>query len=155
MKESKIMLPKTIRFLFSSSIVSIVISICLLVTLFSPGLSLISKNGNDTFPCEQHTCGCKSAPDCLNHCCCTKETNTSALKCLLKEGPKGTLSTFIQSLACAGVPDQFVAILYNISLPEDGVLFPNLYRFYCIKTPQTVFPTSINISLPDKPPRIT
>jgi hypothetical protein len=155
MIKDKLLLSKAVKFTLSSSFISIVISMCFLVNLFTPGFSTIIKSKDSAFPCEHHTCGCKTAPDCLNHCCCVKEKSTFDMKCLLEEDSKGAFSTFIQSLACAGVPDQFTAVSYNLSLPEDGISYPNFYRFYYMKRLQPVFPISIKVSPPDKPPRIT
>jgi hypothetical protein len=67
---------------------------------------------------------------------------------------ENTFTSFIQSLACAGVPGQFTPISYNVSLPEDGIFSPGLCLFYYAERPQTVFPASIEISPPYKPPRI-
>jgi hypothetical protein len=155
MRKDKSISSKAVKFLLSSSFISIVISICLLANLITPGFSTIFKSKKGTFPCEHHTCGCKTAPDCLDHCCCAKETDISDKESLLKKYPEGLFTVFIQSLACAGIPDQFTPISYNISLPGDGISFPGLYRFYYIERLQTVFPTSIKMSPPDKPPRIT
>jgi hypothetical protein len=155
MIKDKFLLSKAVKLTLSSSFISIVISMCLLVNLFTPGFSTIIKSKGSAFPCEHHTCGCKTASDCLDHCCCVKEKSTFDMKCLLKKDSKGAFSTFIQSLACAGVPDQFTAVSHNLSLPEDGISCPNLYRFYYMKMLRPVFPASIKISPPDKPPRIT
>ena len=148
-------LSAAVKFMLSSTFVSIVVSMCLLVNLFTPNFSTIFKSKKGTFPCEHHTCGCKTAPNCLDHCCCAIEANTSEKESLPKEDPEGLFTTFIQSLACAGIPGQFTPIPYNISLPGDGISFPGLYRFYHIERLQAVFPTSIKMSPPDKPPRIT
>lgn len=146
---------KIANLMFSSTLVSIVISICLFVNLFAPGFSTVVKGKGSAFPCAHHTCGCKTAPDCLNHCCCAKETDTPEMNCLLKEGSNGTFSAIIQSLACAGIPDQFTAISYNLSPPEDGAVSLRLFRLYYMGRLQVVFPVSIKMFPPDKPPRIT
>ena len=155
MKVNPFTLTKVIKFFPSPTLISIVISICLLVNLFVPSFAtfLISEKGE--YPCEHHICGCKTAPDCLNNCCCVKIANTLGMKCSLKENPEDMPSAFIQSLACAGVPDKFTAVSNIISLPDDSIFIPDIYRSYYIKGLQTVFPASIKISPPDKPPRIT
>jgi hypothetical protein len=127
---------------------------CLLVNLFTPGFSTVLKSEKGTFPCEHHICGCKTEPDCLNNCCCAKKKSTSEMKCLLEEDSNGLFSSFIQRLVCAGVPDQFTAISYNVSLPEDSVSSPGFFMLYYMERLQPVFPASINTSPPDKPPRI-
>ncbi len=141
--------------MFSSTFVSIVVSMCLLVNLFAPGFSIVIKGKSDVLQSEYHTCECTSEPHSINNCCCAIGLDESGGKSLPKISSQGVFSTFIQSLACAGLPDQFTPISYNVSLPGDGISLPNLYRFYCIERLQTVFPTSIKMSPPDKPPRIT
>jgi hypothetical protein len=155
MIKDKLQLSKTVKFMLSSSFVSIIISMCLLVNLFTPGFGTVLKSEKGSFPCEHHTCGCKTEPDCLNNCCCAKEKSTSEMKCLLEEDSNGLFSSFIQSLVCAGVPNQFTTIPYNVSLPEDSVSSPGLFMLYYMERLQTVFPTSIKMSPPYKPPRIT
>ncbi len=140
--------------MFSSTFVSIVISMCLLVNLFAPGFSIVIKGKNDTLQSEYHTCECTSEPHSINSCCCAVELDASEGKSLPKIGSQGVFSAFIQSLACAGIPDQFTPISYNVNLPGDGISFPDIYRFYYIERWQTAFPTSIKMSPPDKPPRI-
>ncbi|MFQ5687900.1 MAG: hypothetical protein ACE5GV_14710 [Candidatus Scalindua sp.] len=155
MKKDKLLLSKTTKFMFSSTFVSIVISMCLLANLFAPGFSIVIKGKSDALQSEYHTCECTSEPHSINSCCCAIELDASEGKSLQKFDSQGVFSTFIQSLACAGLPDRFTPISYNVSLPGDGISFPTLYRFYYIERLQTVFPTSIKISPPDKPPRIT
>lgn len=153
MMKDKLLLSKTVKFMLSSSFVSIIISMCLLVNLFTPGFGTVLKSEKGTFPCEHHICGCKTEPDCLNNCCCAKKKSASEMKCLLEEDSNGLFSSFIQSLVCAGVPDQFTAISYNVSLPEDSVSSPGFFMLYYMERLQTVFPASIKIPPPDKPPR--
>ncbi len=141
--------------MFSSTFVSIVVSMCLIVNLFAPGFSIVIKGKSDALQSEYHTCECTSEPHSINSCCCVIEADTSEKESLLKENTEGLFTAFIQSLACMGLPDQFTPISYNVSLPGDGISLPNLYRFYYIERLQTVFPTSIKMPPPDKPPRIT
>ncbi len=138
-----------------SHFISIAVSVCLLVNLFTASFSTVFKSEKGEYLCESHTCGCKSAPDCLNHCCCVKEPNTFEMKCLLKEDSKDVPSIFIQSLACAGVPEQFTAISYTISLPDDSISIPIHYPFCYGERQQPASPISLKLSPPDKPPRIT
>lgn len=35
-----------------------------------PVPSLPDKNGGQPFPCQDHACGCRSADQCWNNCCC-------------------------------------------------------------------------------------
>lgn len=155
MKVNQFTLTKVIKFFPSSTSISIVISICLLVNLFVPRFTtfLISVKGE--YPCEHHICGCKTAPDCLSHCCCEKILNTLDMKCSLKENPKDIPSAFIQSLACAGVPDKFTAVSNTISLPEDVIFIPDIHLFYFLQRLEPASPISFPISPPDKPPKIT
>ncbi len=155
MIKDKLLLSNAVKLLRSSSFISIVISICLLVNLFTPSFSIISMSKEGEFPCEQHICGCKTAPDCLNHCCCVKGPSMLDMKCTLNENPKDITSVFIQSIACAGVPDQFIAVPNIISLPGDSIFIPDIYPFHCLKKLHQIFPISFPISPPDKPPRIT
>ncbi len=155
MIKDKLQLSTATKFMLSSTFISIVVSMCLLVNLFTPGFSTVIKGKRTALQLESHTCECNSEPHSINNCCCAIETNTSEKKSLLKEDPEGIFSTFIQSLACTGIPDQFTPISYNIILPGDGISFPNLYRFYYIERLQTALPASIKMSPPDKPPRIT
>ncbi|MCH7614075.1 MAG: hypothetical protein IIB45_12045 [Candidatus Marinimicrobia bacterium] len=154
MIKDKLLLSKTIEFMFSSAFVSILVSMCLLVNLFAPGLSTVTKGKSIALQFESHACECSIKPHSINSCCCAEEVNTSEKECLLKDDTGSLFTAFIQSLACAGIPDQFTPISYNISLPGDGISFPDIYRFYYIERLQTVFPTSIKMSPPYKPPRI-
>jgi len=140
--------------MFSSAFVSIVVSMCLLVNLFAPGFSIVIKGKSDALQSEYHTCECTSEPHSINSCCCAIELDASEGKSIPKISSQGVFSTFIQSLACAGLPDQFTPISYNVSLPGDGISLPDIYRFCFIERRQAVFPTSIKMSPPDKPPRI-
>jgi hypothetical protein len=101
------------------------------------------------FPCEQHICGCKTAPACLNHCCCTKVQSTLVMKCTLNENPKDMPSAFIQSIACAGVPEQFTAVPNIISLPGDSIFISDIYPFDYLKKLHQIF----QISFSDFPSR--
>lgn len=149
------LLSKTTKFMLSSYFVSIIISMCLLVNLFSPGLSTVVRgNKSGTTLSEYHTCGCITGVHSLDLCCCGEEAGMSGMKCLPGMDSENTFTSFIQSLACAGVPGQFTPISYNVSLPEDGIFSPGLCLFYYAERPQTVFPASIEISPPYKPPRI-
>ena len=140
--------------MFSSTFVSIVVSMCLLVNLFAPCFSTVIKGKSAALQSEYHTCKCSSKPHSINNCCCAIELDISEGKSLPKISSQGLFSTFIQSLACTGLPDRFTPISYNVSLPGDGISFPDIYRFCFIERWQTAFPTSIKMSPPDKPPRI-
>ena len=140
--------------MFSSTFVSIVVSMCLLVNLFALGFITVIKGKSSALQSEYHTCKCNSEPHSINNCCCAIDLDASEGKSLPKISSQGVFSTFIQSLACAGIPDRFAPISYNVSLPGDGISFQNLYRFYYVETLQAVLPTSIKMSPPDKPPRI-
>lgn len=154
MLKDKLLLSKTTKFMLSSSFVSIVISMCLLVNLFTPVLSTIVKGKRDTVSSVFHTCGCKTGVHRLDLCCCGEEAGLSGMKCLPEIDSVNVFTSFIQSLACAGVPNQFTPISYNASLPEVGVSSPELFLLYHMERVQTVFPASIKISPPYKPPRI-
>jgi hypothetical protein len=141
--------------MLSSSFVSIVISMCLLVNLFSPGLSTVVRgNKSGTTLSEYHTCGCITGVHSLDLCCCGEEAGMSGMKCLPGMDSENTFTSFIQSLACAGIPDQFSPISYNASLPEDDISPPGLFLLNYTGRLLTVFPASIEISPPYKPPRI-
>ncbi len=149
------LLSKTTKFMLSSSFVSIIISMCLLVNLFSPGLSTVVRgNKSGTTLSEYHTCGCITGVHSLDLCCCGEEAGMSGMKCLPEIDPENALTSFIQSLACAGIPDQFTPISYNVSLPEDGIFPPGLFLLNYTGRLLTAFPDSIKISPPYKPPRI-
>ena len=154
MIKGKLLLSKTTKSMFSPASVSIVVSMCLLVNLFAPGFSIVIKGKSGSLPSEYHTCECTSEPHSINSCCCAGRVDISEKDNSLNEYQEGLFATFIQSLACTGIPDQFTPISYNVSLPGDGISFPNLYRFYYIEKLQTLFPTSNKISPQDKPPRI-
>ncbi len=149
-----ILLSKATKFILSSSFVSIVISMCLLVNLFTPGLSTVVRGKSGTVSSEYHTCGCKTGVHSLDLCCCGDEDGTHATKCLPEKDSGNAFTSFIQSLACAGVPEQFTPISCNVNLPEDDVSSPGLFLLYYTERLQTVFPASIKISPPYKPPRI-
>ena len=152
MIKDKILLSKTTKFMLSSSFVSIVISMCLLVNLFSPGLSTVVKGKSSTVLSEYHTCGCITGVHSLDRCCCGEGTHET--KCLPERGPENILTAFIQSLACTGIPGQFTPISYNVSLPEEGVSSPGPFILYYMERLRTGFPGSIKIAPPYKPPRI-
>lgn len=154
MKKDKLLLPKATKLIFSSTFVSMVVSMCLLVNLFTPGFSIVSKGKVSALQSEYHTCKCNSEPHSINSCCCAVELDTSEGKSIPRLSSQGVFSTFIQSLACAGLPDQYTPISYNVSLPGDGTYLPDIYSFCFIERLQTVFPASIKMSPPDKPPRI-
>lgn len=150
-----LLLLKGNKFVLSSSFVSIVISMCLLVNLFTPGLSTVVKGSkSSTVSGVYHTCGCKTGVHSLDRCCCGDDASTHETKCLPERDSGNAFTSFIQSLACAGAPDQFTPISYNTSLPEDIVSSPGLFLLYHTERLQTVFPASIKISPPYKPPRI-
>ncbi len=148
------MLSNTTKFVLSSSLVSILISVCLLINLFTPGLSTVVKGKRGTVSSEYHTCGCITGMHSLDLCCCGDRSGTHETKCLPQIDTKNAFTSFIQSLACAGVPDQFAPISYNISLPEDNVSSAGLSLLYYMGRKRTASPTSIKISPPYKPPRI-
>lgn len=155
MIKDKLLLTKVTKSLLTSSLVSIAISMCLLVNLFTPGLSTVVKNKSSTVSVEYHTCGCITGVHSLDRCCCGNGGGTHATKCLPEKDSGNAFTSFIQSLACAGIPDQFTPISYNIRLPEDGVSSPKLSLSYYTEKLQTIFSASIKISPPYKPPRIT
>ena len=156
MTKDKLLLSKTTKFMLSSSLVSIVISMCLLVNLFTPGLSTVVKgNKSSIVSSEYHTCGCITGVHSLSLCCCGEKAETSGTECLPEIKPENVFTSFIQSLACAGTPDQFTPISYNVSLPESGVSSSGLFLLYHMERLEAVFPASIKISPPYKPPRIT
>ncbi len=155
MIKDKLQLSTATKFMLSSTFVSIVLSMCLLVNLFTPGFSTVIKGKSTSLQFESHTCECNSKPHSIKSCCCEIEENASEKKSLLKEDQEGLFTTFIQSLACVGVPDKYAAISYNISPPEDGVSSPGFFLLNYMGRLRTVFPASINISPPYKPPRIT
>ncbi|ODS30760.1 MAG: hypothetical protein SCARUB_04122 [Candidatus Scalindua rubra] len=147
------MLSKKTLYFLPSLLIKIILSICLLAIPLLPGATIfISEKG--AYSREHHTCRCTTAPDFLGPCCCVKMPNALEMNCSLKENSKDTLSTFIQSLACSGTPDQFTAVLDTIRLPEDSIFIPDLYLFCYLKAIPSVFPVSLLISPPDKPPRI-
>jgi len=155
MIKSKLLLSKTVKPILSSSLVCVVISICLLVNLFTPGLSTVVKgNKSGTVSSEYHTCGCITGVHSLDQCCCGKKEGTHETKCLPERGSGNAFTTFIQSLACAGVPNKFAPISYNVSLPDDSISSPGLFLLYHMERLQTVFPASIKNFPPYKPPRI-
>jgi hypothetical protein len=155
MIKRKLLLSKTTKSILSSSFVSIVISMCLLINLFTPELSTVVKdNKSSTVSSEYHTCGCITGVHSLDLCCCGEKAKTSGVKCLPEIDPGNVFTSFIQSLACAGAPDRFTPISYNVSLPESSVSSPGLFLLYHMERLQTVFPASIKTSPPYKPPRI-
>ncbi|MBS1257735.1 MAG: hypothetical protein MAG551_00781 [Candidatus Scalindua arabica] len=155
MKKDKLLLSKTTKLMFSSTFVSIVVSMCLIVNLFAPGFSTVIKGKRTALQSEYHTCKCNSEPHSIDDCCCAIELDASEGKSIPKISSQGVFSTFIQSLACAGIPDRFTPISYNVSLPEGSVTSPRLFFLHYWERVQTPFPASAEISPPDKPPRIT
>ncbi len=154
MKKDKLQLTKVTKSIRSLSFVSIIISKCLLVNLFTPGLSTVVKGKRGAVLSEYHTCGCVTGVHSLDLCCCGEEEGTHSTKCLPERDSANAFTSFIQSLACAGVPEQFTPISYNVNLPEDDVSSPGLFLLYYTERLQTVFPASIKISPLYKPPKI-
>ena len=152
MIKDKLLLSKITKTLMSTLFVSIVISMCLLVNLFAPGLSTVIEKKSVALHPESHTCKCNPEPHSISSCCCAIDINASEGKSLLKEDYQGIFSTFIKSLGCAGLPDQSTLFSYNVILQEDGISSPKLSMLYYLKKHEEVFPASIKISPPDKPP---
>ncbi|MDR4497820.1 MAG: hypothetical protein MRK02_07870 [Candidatus Scalindua sp.] len=144
---------KTVKLIQSSTFVSIAISVCILVNLFVPGLSTVIMDKSLVLQPGSHTCKCNPEPHSLSTCCCAKENDTCEVKSLLKEDSQGIFSTFIQSLGCASLPDQFTSFSYNVTMPEDGITVPGLSMLHCMYKHQEVFPASINLPPLYKPPR--
>ncbi len=153
MKKDKLILSKITKSLPSTSFVNIVISMCLLVNLFAPGFSTVVHKKSVALHSESHTCECNPELHSISSCCCAIDINTSEGESLLKEDYQGIFSTFIRSLGCAGLPDQSTSFSYNVSLPEDDISSPKLSMLYYLKKHQEVFPASLRLSPPDKPPR--
>ncbi len=82
MKKDKLLLSKTTKLMFSSTFVSIVVSMCLLVNLFAPGFITVIKGKNSALQSEYHTCKCSSEPHSINSCCCAVELDASEGKSL-------------------------------------------------------------------------
>jgi hypothetical protein len=154
MKKDKLQLTKVTKSIRSSSFVSIIISMCLLVNLCTPGLSTVVKGKRGAVLSEYHTCGCITGVHSLDLCCCGEEGGAHATKCLPERDSANAFTSFIQSLACAGVPEQFTPISYNVNLPKNGVSSPGLFLLYYMEKLRTVSPASIMVSPPYKPPRI-
>ncbi|MCR4289333.1 MAG: hypothetical protein NUV86_03620 [Candidatus Scalindua sp.] len=154
MIKDKLLLTKVTKSILSSSFVSIVISMCLLVNLFTPGLSTVVQNKSSTVSSEYHTCGCITGVHSLSLCCCGEKADTSGTKCLPERDSGNAFTSFIQSLACAGVPDQFTPISYNARLPEEGISSPGLSLLYHMEQLRTICSASIKVPPPYKPPRI-
>jgi hypothetical protein len=152
MKKDKLQLTKVTKSIRSSSFVSIIISMCLLVNLCTPGLSTVVKGKRGAVLSEYHTCGCITGVHSLDLCCCGDGTHET--KCLPERGSENAFTSFIQSLACAGVPEQFTPISYNVNLPKNCDSSPGLILLYYMEKLRTVSPASIMVSPPYKPPRI-
>ncbi len=144
---------KTVKLIQSSTFVSIVISVCILVNLFAPGFSAVIMDKSVALQPESHTCKCNPEAHSISSCCCAIKINASEGKSLLKEDYQGIFSSFIKSLGCAGLPDQLSSFSYNVTMPENGITPPDLSMLHFIDKQQKVFPTSIKLSPPDKPPR--
>lgn len=134
-------------------VTNIVISICLMINLFTPSSGSIVNGKCSTASSRYHICGCRSEAHSIDLCCCKEVSNKSEKSCT--NSTDDIFGTIIQSLACAGTTDQYTAITYKISLPDDGILFQCLYRFNFIEWTQTSISSSITIPPPDKPPQIT
>ncbi len=152
MIKDKLLLSKTTKALLSSSFVSIVISMCLLVNLFAPGFSTVINNKSVALHPESHTCKCNPEPHSVSSCCCAININASEEESLLNDDYQGMFSTFIKSLGCAGLPDQSTSFLYNVTIPDDGTTPQDLSMLHYLEDHQEVFPASIKISPPDRPP---
>ncbi len=151
----KLQLFKTVKLIQFSTFVSIVISMCLLVNLFAPGVSTVidKKSISISLHPESHTCKCNPEPHSISSCCCAIDINPSEGKSLPKDDSQRVFSAFIKSLGCASLPDQSTLSSYNVSLPEDSTTSPKLSMLCYLTKHEDVFPASIKISPPDKPPR--
>jgi hypothetical protein len=50
--------------------VSVMLCAYLVTTVGIPVPARVHKPGDTPFPCQHHACGCASAEQCRNHCCC-------------------------------------------------------------------------------------
>ncbi len=155
MIKDKLMLPKATKFILSPSFLSITISICLLVNLFIPRTGTVVNGKCDSASSRYHICGCQTEAHIIDLCCCKEETNSSEKSYLPNNSGEGLFTAFIQSLECAGIPDQYTEITYKISLPDGSFLFSGIFRFNYIEWLEKAIPTSITIPTPYKPPRLT
>ncbi len=153
MVKNKLLLLKTTKALLSSSFVSIIISMCLLVNLFAPGFNTVIAKKSIALHPEVHTCKCNPEPHSVSSCCCAIDVNASEEENHKEENSQGMFSAFIKSLGCSGLPDQSTSLSYNVSLPEDGISSLQLSMLFYLKKHKEVFPASVMISPPDKPPR--
>ena len=144
---------KTVKLIQSSTLVSISISVCILANLFVPGFSTVIMDKSVVLQPGSHACKCNPEPHSISTCCCAKENDTCEVISVLKENSQGLLSAFIQSLGCAGLPDQFTSFSYNVTMPEDGINVPGLSMLHFMDKRQEVFPASIQLSPLYKPPR--
>ncbi len=154
MIKDKSLLSTALKFMRSSSFVSIVVSACLLINLFAPRTGTVVNGQCDSASTRYHICGCKTEAHSIDLCCCKEETSTTNKSGLPNNNTKGTFTAFISNLACEGIPDQYTPITCKISLPDGGMFSP-LYKFNYIEWLETAFPTSFTIPPPDKPPRLT
>ncbi len=144
---NKIIIQKVSKYLFSQIVISVVVSICLLVSLSTPRFNTFVNGKCSTASSRYHICGCKTEAHSIDLCCCEDETYTN--------GEESLFTAFIRSITCAGVPDQYTAVTYKISLPDNGNIFQGICRFNYIEWLETAIPASITILPPDKPPRLT
>lgn len=112
------------------------------------------------YPCEGHGCGCKSAEDCLRHCCCRSQGH--AIK--ITESPSGGSDnskvrsntirySFLRGLTCMGYPHKFSPFPNLVFLPQGSYNLPGetLQRFVREITSPILHQSYI--SPPEKPPR--
>lgn len=138
----------------NSRLIRVSLIVCLLAVPLIP-MAAFFKGEKGEELCSLHTCGCMSVPHDLNDCCCSNVTIISQMQCSVeKEDAFDFTSTFILSLSCAGIPDQFSATLDIISLPDNGPSLQAGHSFYYLYQHSFV-PTSLRLFISDKPPRIS
>ncbi|OOP55704.1 MAG: hypothetical protein AYP45_13245 [Candidatus Brocadia carolinensis] len=133
--------------------VSIQILIFLSLTLCSSGVTFVSQGKSGEFPCKGHACGCKSATDCMSHCCCSPQGNSLAAQQGIKK-QKDSIQSFISSLKCKSGSDTitFTNAELKYTLEDDFVI--TRIKFFCFLANDTqVHLCEPPVSPPEKPPR--
>lgn len=132
---------------------------CIQILVF---VSLTVCNGNlitnpvrvtEPFPCKGHQCGCKTAAECKDHCCCASYENHNGSQDINKKQKNG-LYAFISSINCKSGSTLISCVSFNEKYVSTGKALPSQAPLLCfLHGDVSFFLPETFIPLPKKPPR--
>ncbi|MFN3467281.1 MAG: hypothetical protein ACK4WF_06220, partial [Candidatus Brocadiales bacterium] len=140
---------------------------CLLLAGNLCNVPMLPETKKGSYPCEGHGCGCRSAEDCLRHCCCHSHTpikdechghyvaGTQPAPNIA--GCQYTVSakkySFLRGLGCLGHPDKFSSLPNLIFPPQEDYILPTETPQGFTKETASLVLAQGCISPPERPPR--